>query len=766
MASRMTVVLGVVVTLTCGLAHAEVIFHEDFEDAPAEELLTNIWGDRPTEVIANGAEAGTGVDGGAGAHFQAVFGPTEHRQSYWSYALPEPMPLVEGLQAISFRVKSASVVRLKVGISPFGFIYHGPESTGGGEWETVTLESAWDELAAWCGRGERDPAEGFVSSVIFSVAGTDNVTADVVIDDLTFTAAEGTGDMIDEERFRRQVARTRVSVVTQLWSDEGRTLEAVERLIDEAAADGADIMLLPQECVRTDGEPIPVGSAPRSAGPISEAIAARAAEHSVYVVGCIRETEGERTYVTSFLCDRTGEIVGKYRKSHKMPDEDMDLGDDLPVFETDFGTVAMRIGTDRYFADIDHVFAARGAKLVLWSQMPEPVDDEWLQDAPACGRAIDFGLFFACARYANAGEGWITNKFPPYRGMPLGRSWVVNREGQRIACTRRTGAGVATAIIPKQQLHGSGRGPSGRPAFAMLARPMPIPEPREWAKRRVRLTAIENHISFDDLLAKLDEAGEMGSDLAVTYEFVWLPVGGGATEEALAAAEEVARQRLVQVAAKARRWQMYVLVAGVIEHQEINEAIVFDREGNEAGRYVKFASTYDLQQVGTELAVIETDFGRLGVRICADEGLVELDRCWGVLGVDVFCTPTQSWGPDALHRDMRDLARAMDAGFFLVEATHSGTEARHRSIIADPTGAIVASSDYMRPGLVSAVVDLDNDRPRRYIREWTPHEPHGYLPQYQPTEFPAVANDLRGTVLRQRRPELYGALVPEPEEAQ
>ena len=45
--------------------------------------------------------------------------------------------------------------------------------------------------------------------------------------------------------------------------------------------------------------------------------------------------------------------------------------------------------------------------------------------------------------------------------------------------------------------------------------------------------------------------------------------------------------------------------------------------------------------------------------------------------------------------------------------------------------------------------------PARYVREYTPHTPAGYLPQFQPTEFPRVAHDLRETVLRSRRPELY-----------
>ncbi|MEA3400914.1 MAG: carbon-nitrogen hydrolase family protein [Armatimonadota bacterium] len=740
----------------CAAAHAEVIFHEDFEDGPAENLLRHSWGEQAGEVLANGAEAGIGVDGSAGAHLHFTWGEdTGKGQGYWQYDLAEAMPLVEGLESISFRVRGNVPVALKVSIGTFGFIYHAPRSSGSGEWETVTLDSAWEELAEWCRGGDEDPHAGLITGIIFAVQRVGEEPPDVVIDDLVFTAAEGTGEVIERERFAREMARVRVSVATQEWSDEGRTLQVVQRLIDEAAWDGADILLLPMECVKTEGEPIP--------GPISEAIAARAGEHSMYVIGNIRERDGESTYVTSFLCGRDGQIIGTYRKSHKMPDEDMDLGDDLPVFDTDLGTIAMRIGSDRRFADIDHVYAAKGARMIFWSQKPEPVEDEHLQDFPVRGRALDYRLFYACARYARAGPGWITNKFPPYRGQPIGRSWVINREGQRIACTVRKGAGVATAIIPKGQLRGSGRGASGKAAFSAITDPVALPQPREWGKRRVRLTAIENHIGFEDLLAKLDEAGEMRSDLVVTYEYVWIPIRGGGEEsdEAVNSAEDEAHRRLRLVAEKADRWDMYVLIAGVIERQEVNEGILFDREGNEVGRYRKIVSTYDLQQCGTATPILETDFGRIGVHICADEAYPEIDRCYGIKGADIICVPTQSWGPDALHRDMRDLARIMDAGTFLVEATHSCSEARHRSIIADPTGAIVSASAYMRPGLVTAVVDLDNDRPRRYVRDWSPHEPHGYLPQYQPTELPRVENDLRETILRQRRPELYQVLAPE-----
>jgi hypothetical protein len=104
----------------------------------------------------------------------------------------------------------------------------------------------------------------------------------------------------------------------------------------------------------------------------------------------------------------------------------------------------------------------------------------------------------------------------------------------------------------------------------------------------------------------------------------------------------------------------------------------------------------------------------------------------------------------------------MDGQLFHVQATFTGSEVMHRSLIVEPTGVTAASSQYLGKGLVTAVIDLDNDRPRRYVRTWTPHTPGGYLPEFQPTELPETRNDLRETLLRQRRPELYGALAAQP----
>ncbi|MEN6642502.1 MAG: carbon-nitrogen hydrolase family protein [Armatimonadia bacterium] len=748
--SRCLICLFCMLLLTS--AFAEVIASVDFEGWTAP--LPQTYGDGP-QVLMNGVEAAAGRTG-AGLRLKLQYGAeTPKGLSYYSINFPQPVPIVPQMQEASFWVKTNVPVEIKVPISPFGFIYHGPGVKPSAEWQQVAVRDLYGEMKKWCLRGDKDAGEGFISGLILAVRTTPNVLADIAVDGVTVTAAEGALKMMQEEARKRRFARVNASVVTLPLSEEGRSLPYVLDRLDEAGVVGSDIVLLPMECVQTVGEAIP--------GPISQAIAAKAKEYGMYVVGNLREQDGEKTYVTSFLCNRQGEIVGKYRKSHKMPDEAMDLGDDLPVFSTDFGKIAMKIGSDRYFADLDHVYTAKGARMILWSQEREPMEDEWLQDYPQEGRAQDYGVFIACARYSNAGTGWITNSMPTYRGMPIGRSYIVNREGMRVACTQRKGS-VATAVIPKAELSQPGRGAIDPkyPGFKVLVEPVKVPAPGQWARRKVRLAAIENHVGIEDLLAKIDQCGQMGVDLVCTYEMVWIPIHGDTpAPEQVAKDTAQAAENLRRIAEKAAQHRMYVLVAGVIEKRELNEAILYGRNGREVARYRKCVSTYPEQVCGTRANLLETDFGRIGVRICADNALVELDRCYGVQDADIMFDLTQDWGPDAIHRNLRNISRCMDGQFFRVECTHKTSEPQHRSAIVDPSGVPVAQSEYLGNGIVTAVVDLDNDRPRRYSREWKVREVGGYLPEYQDAQMPTEYNDLRETIIRQRRPELYGALWPE-----
>ena len=57
----------------------------------------------------------------------------------------------------------------------------------------------------------------------------------------------------------------------------------------------------------------------------------------MYVAANLKEKEGEKLYSTSYLIGADGKVVGKYRKSHRLPDEPIALGNELPVFDTAAG---------------------------------------------------------------------------------------------------------------------------------------------------------------------------------------------------------------------------------------------------------------------------------------------------------------------------------------------------------------------------------------------------------------------------------------------
>ena len=71
------------------------------------------------------------------------------------------------------------------------------------------------------------------------------------------------------------------------------------------------------------------------------------------------------------------------------------------------------------------------------------------------------------------------------------------------------------------------------------------------------------------------------------------------------------------------------------------------------------------------------------VRICADNSLVELDRCYGVKGADLMFDLTQDWGPDAIYRNLRNVSRCMDNLFVRVDTENeTPTDAAYK--YADP----------------------------------------------------------------------------------
>jgi predicted amidohydrolase len=138
--------------------------------------------------------------------------------------------------------------------------------------------------------------------------------------------------------------------------------------IDAAGKLGLDIVCLGEAItivgtgctVKDCAEPVP--------GPVTIRLADAAKRNRIWVVAGVTERSGDVVYNTAVLLDRKGRITGKYRKVH-LPREEwkngIRPGDVYPVFETDFGKVAIQICYDWFFPEPAEIFALKGAEIIF-----------------------------------------------------------------------------------------------------------------------------------------------------------------------------------------------------------------------------------------------------------------------------------------------------------------------------------------------------------------------------------------------------------------
>lgn len=138
--------------------------------------------------------------------------------------------------------------------------------------------------------------------------------------------------------------------------------------IDQAGKLGIDIVCLGEaitmvgtsSTVKDLAEPIP--------GPVTEQLADAARRNRIWVVAGVTEQDGNVVYNTAVLLDRKGKIAGKYRKIH-LPREEwrngIRPGHEYPVFETDFGKIAIQICYDWFFPEAAEIFALKGAEIIF-----------------------------------------------------------------------------------------------------------------------------------------------------------------------------------------------------------------------------------------------------------------------------------------------------------------------------------------------------------------------------------------------------------------
>jgi predicted amidohydrolase len=147
-----------------------------------------------------------------------------------------------------------------------------------------------------------------------------------------------------------------------------RNMDMFCDLVDEAGRLGLDIVCLPEKFTKIGTAMNDAQLAKPIPGPDTERLAAAAKRNHLWVVASLPELKAGRLFNTGVLIDRNGELKGTYRKVH-MPLKEWKSGvvpgSEYPVFQTDFGKVAIQICYDWFFPEIAEIWNLKGAEIVF-----------------------------------------------------------------------------------------------------------------------------------------------------------------------------------------------------------------------------------------------------------------------------------------------------------------------------------------------------------------------------------------------------------------
>jgi 5-aminopentanamidase len=224
--------------------------------------------------------------------------------------------------------------------------------------------------------------------------------------------------------------------------ERGRNLEGCLARLEEAAAAGCELVVLP-ECATSgymlSSEEEAARAAEEIPGPSVEAFEQACARHGIHCVAGILERDGDLLYNSAVLVGPDG-LVGRYRKTH-LPflgaDRFVAAGDEPPeVFETPVGRIGIEICYELRFPEVTRTLALGGAEIVAhptnWPRQVRPFAD-FLTRA----RAAENRIFLVTA-----------NRVGRERGMEFfGRSQVVDPLGTRVTEAEEAGEVLVTAEV-------------------------------------------------------------------------------------------------------------------------------------------------------------------------------------------------------------------------------------------------------------------------------------------------------------------------------
>lgn len=173
-----------------------------------------------------------------------------------------------------------------------------------------------------------------------------------------------------------------VQMDTEFGQVEKNTKKTV-RLINEAADNGAELIVLPELCVSgyvfANRQEAFEFSESLPDGPTCREWIRAAKDRKVYVVAGISERDGGKLYNSAALMGPDG-FVGRYRKIQLWGDEFLwyEPGDSgIPVFKTPIGRIGMIICNDMWYQEMYRILAVQGADIICCC-----VNGPWHEELP------------------------------------------------------------------------------------------------------------------------------------------------------------------------------------------------------------------------------------------------------------------------------------------------------------------------------------------------------------------------------------------------
>ena len=235
--------------------------------------------------------------------------------------------------------------------------------------------------------------------------------------------------------------RVAVAQMEPRLAEKERNLDAALERLEEAAAAGAQLLVLPECAIpgyMFDSAEEALPYAEEIPGPTTEAFERECARLGVRAITGLLERDGDTLYNAAILVGPDG-LIGSYRKTH-LPflgvDRFVTPGDELKVFDTALGRIGLIICYDLRFPEVTRTLALQGADLVA---LPTnfPMAAKLQCDVIAPARAAENRIYLLVANRVGK-ERW---------GEFCGWSQIVDPYGTRLAEAGETEEALLVADV-------------------------------------------------------------------------------------------------------------------------------------------------------------------------------------------------------------------------------------------------------------------------------------------------------------------------------